>query len=287
MKRIAFALYRSWAYDIFLNIIQHLDCYPAVEVPLLIITPEAEFVAPVLDGIQVIRLEGKDQYRVEEVLRQYDIDTVFFYGWSWIVKEPIITNFTCICLHPSPLPRYRGGSPIQNQIIAGETQSAVSIIKMSVGIDDGDIHTQIPFDLKGYLPDILGCITKAGTVGTKQYLVGLNEGEVKFVPQTNLEKYPPMKRRSPDESELLFESLKDMTYVQLYNLVRGLQTPYPMVSIKNGEQHLLVERLEYSRELPDGVKLFSSNETTGLHFPLGLKMSDGFALVTKGQLVDV
>ena len=137
------------------------------------------------------------------------------------------------------------------------------------------------------MPDILGCITKAGTVGTKQYLVGLNEGEVKFVPQTNLEKYPPMKRRSPDESELLFESLKDMTYVQLYNLVRGLQTPYPMVSIKNGEQHLLVERLEYSRELPDGVKLFSSNETTGLHFPLGLKMSDGFALVTKGQLVDV
>ena len=27
-------------------------------------------------------------------------------------------------LHPSPLPKYRGGSPIQNQIINGEKKSA-------------------------------------------------------------------------------------------------------------------------------------------------------------------
>ncbi|MCB9819644.1 hypothetical protein H6789_02995 [Candidatus Nomurabacteria bacterium] len=283
MKRIAFVLYRSWAYDIFQNVNREVGLYPNVQIPLLITTPEMEFRPPTLQGIDVITMAGNDQNKLFETLKQYDINTAFFYGWSWIVKEPIISDFTCVCLHPSALPQYRGGSPIQNQIIAGETQSAVSIIKMSVGIDDGDLYTQIPFDLKGYLPDILGRITEAGTVGTKQYLADLSEGVVKFIPQTNLDKYPPLKRRSPAESVLSLESLKDMTYMQLYNLVRGLQTPYPMVDIKNGEQHLLVEKLEYSHELPDGVKLLSSDDTTDLHFPLGLKLSDGFALVTKGQ----
>ena len=43
-------------------------------------------------------------------------DIVLFYGWSWKVSEKLINKFDCLMLHPSPLPKYRGGSPIQNQI---------------------------------------------------------------------------------------------------------------------------------------------------------------------------
>ena len=62
-------------------------------------------------------------------------DTIFFLGWSWIVEKDIIDNYNCICLHPSPLPKYRGGSPIQNQIVNKEQVSAVSFFKMNDKLD--------------------------------------------------------------------------------------------------------------------------------------------------------
>ena len=65
-------------------------------------------------------------------------------------------------LHPSPLPKYRGGSPIQNQIINGEKNSAVTLFKMTRNLDDGDIYKQIPFSLKGSLDDIFNRIIKLG-----------------------------------------------------------------------------------------------------------------------------
>jgi len=46
---------------------------------------------------------------------KYDI--IFFIGWSWMIEEQLIQSSKCICMHPSPLPKYRGGSPTQNQII--------------------------------------------------------------------------------------------------------------------------------------------------------------------------
>ena len=85
-------------------------------------------------------------------------DTIFFLGWSWIVDKNIIDNYNCICLHPSPLPKYRGGSPIQNQIINKEQVSAVSFFKMNDKLDQGKILYQAPFSLKGELNDIFNRI---------------------------------------------------------------------------------------------------------------------------------
>jgi methionyl-tRNA formyltransferase len=40
------------------------------------------------------------------------------------------------------LPKYRGASPIQSAILNGETETGVTIMKMDVGLDTGDILTQ-------------------------------------------------------------------------------------------------------------------------------------------------
>ena len=54
-----------------------------------------------------------------------------FYGWSWIVKEKIYNNFLCLGLHPSKLPEYKGGSPLQHQIIDGKKRSSVTVLKLT------------------------------------------------------------------------------------------------------------------------------------------------------------
>ena len=72
-------------------------------------------------------IRKKEQYD-ENVIIDFNPDIILFYGWSWIVSDFLIKNFDCLMLHPSPLPLYRGGSPIQNQIINGEIRSKVTII---------------------------------------------------------------------------------------------------------------------------------------------------------------
>jgi len=45
-------------------------------------------------------------------------------------------------VHPSLLPKYRGATPIQSALLAGESETGVSIMLMDKGMDTGDIVLQ-------------------------------------------------------------------------------------------------------------------------------------------------
>ena len=86
-------------------------------------------------------------------------------------------------LHPSPLPKYRGGSPIQNQLINGEKESAVTLFKIDKGMHTGDIIAQKPFQLLGGLDRIFSYITALGTDLSMNMIRNFNNLEL--VPQNN------------------------------------------------------------------------------------------------------
>ena len=113
--------YRDWSLEIFKQIKQTKD------IDLTIITKS--------DDVS------------EKHFDKLEPDLILFYGWSWIIPDSIIKKWLCLCLHPSPLPKYRGGSPIQHQIINGETISAVSIFKMTNELDAGPLCFQKDFSL--------------------------------------------------------------------------------------------------------------------------------------------
>ena len=52
-------------------------------------------------------------------------------------------------LHPSLLPRHRGATPIPATILAGDTQTGVTLIRMDAGLDTGPIVAQQRVDLDG------------------------------------------------------------------------------------------------------------------------------------------
>jgi methionyl-tRNA formyltransferase len=59
-------------------------------------------------------------------------------------------------VHPSLLPRHRGASPIPAAILAGDTETGVSIIEMTPRLDDGPIVAQRAVPLRGdqHAPDV-------------------------------------------------------------------------------------------------------------------------------------
>ena len=50
---------------------------------------------------------SKEQFNTE-ALADFKPDLVLFYSWSWFVPKHLLEKHTCLMLHPSPLPRYRG-----------------------------------------------------------------------------------------------------------------------------------------------------------------------------------
>lgn len=164
---------------------------------------------------------SKAQFNVD-VLDDFKPDIVLFYGWSWIIPVDLLERHICLMLHPAPLPRYRGGSPIQNQIIAGETSSKVTLFVMTAELDAGDIVGQQDLSLAGTLDDIF---TRMEESGVELTLNLLEHGLVR-VPQDHVNA-TFCKRRTPCDSQITPEELATKSAEYLNNKIRMLTDPYP------------------------------------------------------------
>lgn len=181
-------------------------------------------------------LTCKDPDELNKILNENKIDYIFFLGWSWILKKDILDNYICICLHPSKLPLYRGGSPIQHQIINGEKISAVTFFIMDEKVDHGPILWSKEFNLEGNLDDIFNRIADIGSIGMNEILNYIHSNDRVEAVEQNHSESTYFKRRKPEQSEIKIEDLQNQTAEQIYNKIRALQDPYPnaYISCKDG-----------------------------------------------------
>lgn len=184
-----------------------------------------------------------------EFVAEDKADVVLYYGWSDMIPKEIYENKICLILHPSPLPKYRGGSPLQHQIMAGEKVSAVTICRVTDRLDAGDIYSQTPFSLEGKLSDVFKKITEIGIKDTIKVLKEIEDGTINPTPQKEDGTY--YKRRKPEESEIYIEDFKNKTAEEMYNFIRALADPYPNAFIicKDGKKvYFTGARLESQEE---------------------------------------
>lgn len=210
--RIACIGYRKWA----LNIYNKLACA----------TDDAYLI-----------FRSREQFS-HQVLEDFKPDLILFYGWSWIVQKELIDKYVCLMLHPSDLPKYRGGSPIQNQIIDGLKISKVSIFVMNQEIDAGDLVAQEDISLQGSLAEIFKEIEEVGFRLTLNLIkLGLNP-----VPQDH-KNATFCKRRSEVDSEITLDELRTKPSEYLHNKIRMLADPYPnaYINTADGKKLLLLD----------------------------------------------
>ena len=263
MTNVAFIIYRAWGYRIFENLKAFEKTHPFFSINTIITTPECEFDrSTTYSGTRIFEVEGKDNEKIHKILIKQKVTIACFYGWSWIVREPILSGYICLCLHPSPLPKYRGGTPLQHQIIHGEKHSAVTVIRMSKGIDDGDIYMQRPISLQGDILDIFKRIVTRGSEITQRFFVDYGNNTVRFTPQKNLDANPPLKRRRPEDGVFTLEQLSTFPYEHLFNCVRALTAPYPNVIINTGRTRMSVSSIRRYHRLPSKSLLIDNNTTS-------------------------
>ena len=85
------------------------------------------------------RLRGNTE--LFETLRAYDADWFIVAAYGRILPRDILDmpRRMCVNTHFSLLPHWRGASPIQASLLAGDTGTGVTIMEMSEGMDEGDI----------------------------------------------------------------------------------------------------------------------------------------------------
>lgn len=165
---------------------------------------------------------------------------LYLVGWSDLVGHEFYEGRTVLVLHPSPLPLYRGGSPIQHQIIDGLDTSAVTLFRLDtqhMGVDAGPIAWQQAYSLDGDLADVLQHIAIIGAAGVIATIDAFRAGTLTYYEQTGVSSL--RKRRTPAQSEITLLDLQTLTARQLHDRVRALQEPYPNAFIRTADRRRL------------------------------------------------
>ena len=98
----------------------------------------------------------------EELLDLYNIDDckmVILAGWSWILSREQVSSKLVFGFHPSDLPNYAGGSPIQNQVLDSIVDTKMTLFKLDEKIDHGNFLYKENLSLKGSIESIFRNMT--------------------------------------------------------------------------------------------------------------------------------
>ena len=188
----------------------------------------------IFTNYQVELISSKEQFDSKYKEFKED-DVVFFIGWSWILPNDIVSKYNCICLHPSPLPKYRGGSPLQHQIINGEKESAVTFFRMTNKLDAGPILYQQKFSLDG---DLININTRIKDLAIEGILNILSQSYKEIIQDESKSTF--YRRRKPEESEITISDFQTNSAKQLHDKIRCLQDPYPNAFIICGDDWLSI-----------------------------------------------
>jgi len=95
-------------------------------------------------GITVHQPTKLNDGAFEEWLKQQQPDVCALVAYGRILKQPIldVPKHGFLNMHPSLLPKYRGPSPIQSAVLAGEEETGVTIMRLDAGTDTGDMILQ-------------------------------------------------------------------------------------------------------------------------------------------------
>lgn len=158
-------------------------------------------------------------------LKELKPDLIIVAAYGKIIPKAAlaIPGFGCVNVHVSLLPKYRGPSPIQNALLAGEKETGVTIMMMDEGVDTGDIIVQEKT-----------AIEKDDTTETLMQKMAAKGGELllKTIPliiEGKIEKKPQDNSRAT-QCQLIERSDGKVFWTsdaeKIYNKFRGL-TPWP------------------------------------------------------------
>jgi methionyl-tRNA formyltransferase len=91
-------------------------------------------------GLEVIQPERLHDADVLERIAAARPDVLTTCAYGVLIKEPLLSDYEMLNVHPSLLPRWRGAAPIERAMMAGDAETGVSIMRVTAGWDAGPVY---------------------------------------------------------------------------------------------------------------------------------------------------
>ncbi|MBW1807609.1 MAG: methionyl-tRNA formyltransferase [Deltaproteobacteria bacterium] len=167
-----------------------------------------------------------------------ELGLVFAFGQLLPKQLLDIPRLGFINIHPSILPRYRGAAPLQWALINGDSETGVSILKVTPRLDDGDIILQekVAIDPDENAVELGNRLARLGGELVVQVLDRLAAGNVAAVPQGEDQViWAPALTKSDGKIDW------NQTTESIHNRIRGVQ-PWPGAFTHLGEKILKIHK---------------------------------------------
>ena len=113
----------------------------------------------------------------QQLVSELNADVMVVVAYGLILPKAVLDmpRLGCINVHGSLLPRWRGAAPIQRSLWAGDSETGVTIMRMDVGLDTGDMLYKLACpitaeDTSATLYDKLADLGPQGLMKTLQQL---------------------------------------------------------------------------------------------------------------------
>ena len=176
-------------------------------------------------GLHVYQPEKMKSDSAFEFFQRLAPDAVVIIAYGQIIPARLldIPRLGWINLHASLLPRYRGAAPIQRAILADDTRTGLTTMRIDAGLDTGPtlMRQEIDIGPDETAPELARRMAEAGAPLVADTLRKLDRGEIAPVPQdhTGATFAPPLKK---EEGKIDWPQPAQ----RIYNQIRGLE-PWP------------------------------------------------------------
>lgn len=207
-------------------------------------------------------------------------DMIVTCAYGQIIPKEILDfpKYGCINIHASLLPKLRGGAPIHRAIIEGHKESGITIMKMSLKMDAGDIISQekvdiLDTDTVGSLHDKLSIIASDLIIKTIPSIVN---GTASYTKQNENEVTFGYVIKKGDEHINFQQNSKEIV-----NRVRGLN-PYPGAYCHLDGKIVKLWSVKYGNS--NSVNKVCGEIINLYEDGIGVKTQDGEVIITELQL---
>lgn len=140
-------------------------------------------------GITVLQPDSLKTESAQQEIAALGADVMVVAAYGLILPKAVLQlpRYGCLNIHASLLPRWRGAAPIQRAILAGDSETGITIMQMDAGLDTGDmlLTRRCPIEHGDNAQSLHDKLAALGAAGILEALQLLAAGRLTPVTQDN------------------------------------------------------------------------------------------------------
>ena len=153
-------------------------------------------------GLELVQTANVNEEEPRAAIAAAAPEAVVVCAFGQLIREPLLSAYPLLNVHPSLLPRWRGAAPIERAIMAGDAVTGVCVMRLTAGLDSGPValRREVPIGPEDDFAALAATLAERGGELLVEALDRQAAGTLEFVEQddgaaTYAEKIEPGERR--------------------------------------------------------------------------------------------